>query len=387
MPALRPNRILIASNGHKGVLGPSAACAAIAEGLDGIDAEVRCVPMADGGDGLIEALSATLPGTVQPIVVRDALFRPRQARLALLQTAAGRTAVLEMADAAGSAMLAPHERQTMVASSYGVGEMILAAAARGCERVIVGLGGGITSDCGMGLAQALGVQFLGRDGKVLQPVCNAGFNALSLMDVDDVRLEGLRIDPGRIGIVVAADVDTPLLGPNGQAATFGPQKGASPAEIAYLERGLANVADVVRRRLGRDIDIPMAGAAGGLAAGLHGFLGAPLQLGAEVVSDALALAQKIGQSGLLIVGEGKMDRSTFHRKSPHYLAGIAATAGVPIVAVVGSLELGAACFHAIYVQEPQAGIELNGEGARRRLSMAAARLKADIVSRTPIHHE
>jgi len=386
MLSLQRKRILIASNGHKGVLRPSEACAAIAEGLAGIDAELSCVPMADGGDGLIEALSASLPGEVEPITVRDSLFRPRRARLALLKTSAGRTAVIEMADAAGSAILEPHERQTMVATSYGVGEMILEAIARGYRRVIVGLGGGITSDCGMGLAQALGVQFIGRDGKILRPICNQGFNALSLLDVDGVRLDGLRIDLNQVDILVSADVDTPLLGPRGQAATFGPQKGANAAEIAYLEHGLANVADVVRRCLGREVDVPMAGAAGGMAAGLVGFFGARLRLGAEVVSDELDLSRKIRESGLLVVGEGKMDPSTFHRKSPHYLAEIAAAAEIPVVAVVGVVEQRAACFDAIYAEEEDGN--LNGEAARRRLRKAALRLKSDIIRcTTSNHHE
>lgn len=372
-------RILIASNGHKGVLRPSEACAAIADGLSGIDARLSCVPMADGGDGLIEVLTSSLPGEVEPIMVRDSLYRQRWARLALLRTAAGPTAVVEIADAAGSVILAPHERQTMVATSYGVGEMILNAAERGYRRIIVGLGGGITTDCGMGLAQALGVEFIGRDGRILQPVCNRGFNALSLVDVDRIRLDALRIDLKQVEILIASDVDTPLLGAGGQAATFGPQKGADDVEIAYFERGLANMADVIRRCLGREVDIPMAGAAGGMAAGLFGLLGAQLRLGAELVADELGLLGKIRESDLLVVGEGKMDRSTVHRKSPHYLAEIAKAAVVPVVAVVGSVEQECGLFDAIYMEDVRAGEELNADVAVGRLRRAASRLKNDIV--------
>lgn len=372
-------RILIASNGHKGILSPTEACTTIAAGLSGIAAELSSVPMADGGDGLIEALMSSLPGEIEPITVRDSLFRARRARLARLQTSTGPTAVVEIADAAGSAILASHERQTMVATSYGVGEMILAAIERGYRRVIVGLGGGITTDCGMGLAQALGVEFVGRNGKLLQPVCNQGFNALSLIEVDSVRLNGLRYDPCAVEILVAADVDTPLLGPRGQAATFGPQKGACDVEIDYFERGLANLAGVIGRCLGREVDIPMAGAAGGMAAGLYGLLGARLQLGAELVAQELDLATKIKASDLLVVGEGKMDSSTFHRKSPHYLAELAAAAGVPVVAVVGQAQQGSPLFKAVYAEEAAPEEQLSGKSAAGRLTRAAARLKNDIV--------
>lgn len=375
-----PKRILIASNGHKGMLRPSEACAAIADGLIGMDAVLTSVPMADGGDGLIEALTTSLQSEVLSIPVRDSLFRLREARLALLKTVDGPTAVIEAADTAGSAILALHERQTMVATTYGVGELILHAVERGYKRVIIGLGGGITTDCGMGLAQALGVTFLDRDGKVLQPICNQGFNAFSMIEVHDIKLDQLKIDLNKVEILVAADVDIPLLGARGQAITFGPQKGANNSEIAYFERGFTNMTDVIRRCLKRDIDIPMAGAAGGMAAGLYGIFGAKLLLGAELVAQELGLADKIMASDLLIVGEGKMDRSTFHRKAPHYLAEMAAACNVPVIAIVGILEHQSELFHSVYADIPLLNEELmESQLAMTRLKNAVLKLKTNLI--------
>jgi glycerate kinase len=370
-------RILIASNAHRGVLGAVQACGAIARGLTGVDAELVIVPMADGGDGLIDALTATLGGQCELVAVHDPLFRLRQARMGSVTTSQGRTGIIEAAEAAGAALLPAHERQTMVASSYGVGELILAAMERGHRRIVVGLGGGITTDCGMGLAQALGVQFFDRQGRLMAPICNGGFNALSLLDVADISLAQLRFDPGKVEILVASDVDTPLLGPCGQARIFCPQKGANEAEIAYCEQGLANFSEVVRDRLGRQIDVPMGGAAGGAAAGLFGLFGAELRLGAELVAQELDLAGKIADSDLLVVGEGRLDHTTFHHKAPHYLAELARSCAVSVVAVVGAAEQGSDLFDAIYA-EGLSG-ELDADDAASRLQRAASRLRSDLI--------
>ncbi|GAB6041590.1 glycerate kinase family protein [Endothiovibrio diazotrophicus] len=362
-------KVLVASNGHKDLLTPAQACRAIAEGMVRSGVEVECAPMADGGDGLIEVMTAGVGGRVESVPAHDALFRPREARLGLLDD--GATAVIEIAEAAGSAILAPHERQTMVATSFGVGELILAAVERGRRRIIVGLGGSIVTDCGMGMAQALGVEFLDRDGAPLAPLCNRGHNALSLMAVGGFRRDRLRVDPGALELVVAADVETVLLGEHGQAATFGPQKGADAVEIAYLDRGLSNLAAVIRRESGIEVDIPLAGAAGGLGAGLHGFLGAELRLGAELVAAELALERRIADADLLVVGEGRMDRTTLHNKGPYYLARIAQASGTPVVAVVGVAEERPALFRAIYPGPALGGGELTSAEAWRRLSRAA----------------
>jgi len=310
-------KVLIASCGHKGYLSPSQASQSIARGLrrGSERLSVEMVPMADGGDGTIEVIVAARGGRVVEVPVHDPVFRPRLARLGVCG-GPPEVAVIETAEAAGSAVLRPHERQTMVATSYGVGELILAAAARGCRRAIVGLGGSIVSDMGIGMAQALGAVFLDRHGSPLQPICNPGFNALSLVDIKGIRLDGLTVTPGDLEIVVASDADIPLLGPRGQARSFGPQKGASPAEIEYLEAGFASLAEVVHRATGRDVDVPLAGASGGLGAGLLGFLGATLTLGAELVEKEIALAAWIERHDVVIIGEGYLDRTTVLGRAP-----------------------------------------------------------------------
>jgi glycerate kinase len=361
--------IVIASNGHKDLLTPVQACQAIADGMKQDGCFLDILPMADGGEGLIEVLTTAFGGKIEHVASHDALFRPRDARLGLLD--GGRTAVIEIAEAAGSAILEPHERQTMFATSYGVGELISAALGFGCQRIIVGLGGSIVTDCGLGMAQALGVEFFDQGGKRLEPVCNRGMNALSLMDVADFRLDSLQAGIGSAEIIVVADVETRLLGERGQVATFGPQKGVNSVESAYLERGLTNVASQIRKVTGVNVDVPLAGAAGGLGAGLHGFLGAELRLGAEFVCSELDLEERIRQADLLVVGEGRMDATTLHNKGPYYLARIAQNLNILVIAVVGTVEQRPEIFQGIYSVPAAEGAVLSSVEARKRLSEAA----------------
>jgi glycerate kinase len=330
-------RFLVASGGHKHLLSASQACAYVAEGIRQAlpEAEVRTLPMADGGEGTIDALVQAAGGSVASETVYDPLCRPRQARLGLL--ADGNTAVIELAEAAGSALLACQERQTMVATSHGVGELIAGAVRRGRRRVVVGLGGCIASDMGMGMAQALGVVFLDAAGNPLTPFPGPAFNAMSLLDVCAVRPEAALNLLRGLDIEVASDVDIPLLGANGQARTFGPQKGASQLEIAWLERGFANLAHILLETSGRDVNVPLAGAGGGLGAGLLGFFGARLSLGARLVADMAGLAQAVDAADLVVVGEGCLDATTLMCKTPWHVACLAAERGKPVLAVVGAV--------------------------------------------------
>jgi len=329
-------KFLIASTGHKDFLTPSEACSAIAKGLQTVcdPEDIQIVPMADGGDGTIDAILASRGGEIISVKTHDSLFRERAGKMGLVRSSE-MTAVIEIAEAAGSAILRPHERQTMVATSYGVGEMILAAVDLGCSKIIIGLGGSIVSDGGLGMAQALGVTFLDKNGKQLNPISNSGFNALSLNSIASFQLDGLKIDLDRTEIVVASDVDIPLLGRNGQARTFGPQKGASNIEIEYLAHGFENLVRVINKVVCLNVDVPLAGAAGGLGAGLMGFLNAKLFLGAHFIAREINLEAKIKNVETVIVGEGCLDQTSFSNKALYYTANLAKKYGKPVIALVG----------------------------------------------------
>ena len=340
--ASRHHRVLVASTGHKEYLSPADACDTIARGLRQSEAaadlpDLDLAPMADGGDGLIDAAVSALAGRIVPVAARDPLYRVREARMGIAQWLGETTALIESAEACGAALLPLHERQTMVATSYGLGEMMLRAVQEGSRRIVIGLGGSIVTDCGLGMAQALGFVFLDSAGREISGIGNPGLNALNLAQVADVRSDRVDARLRDVEILVASDVDIPLFGPRGQARTFGPQKYANAMEIEYLERGLANVAGVITRRFGRDIDVPMAGAAGGIAAGLMGLLGAKVLLGAELVSSLIGLEARVRASDVVIVGEGRLDETTLNNKAPFYTGMLAHRLGKPVVAIVGSV--------------------------------------------------
>ena len=341
MTALHP-KVLVASSGHKEYLSPADACNVIAGGLRQSDAapelaDVDVAPMADGGDGLIDAAISALTGRVIAVAARDPLYRLRTARMGIAQWQGMTTALIESAEACGAALLPLHERQTMLATSHGLGEMMLRAVVEGSRRIVIGLGGSIVTDCGLGMAQALGFVFLDAEGREVTGIGNPGLNALNLAQVASVRSDRLHCDFSDIEILVASDVDIPLLGPRGQARTFGPQKYANAMEINYLEHGLANVAAVIARSFGRDVNVPMAGAAGGIAAGLMGFLGAKVLLGAELVSSLIGLEARMRASDVVIIGEGRLDATTLNNKAPFYTGMLAHRLGKPVVAIVGSV--------------------------------------------------
>lgn len=349
-------KVLLASGGHKHLLPPSEACRAIAEGLcvSGLPLQSTLLPMADGGDGTIDALIHIHKGTLCKATVHDPLLRPRQAVFGMYTDSSNlKCGVIEIAEAAGSALLLPHERQTMVASSYGVGELLQQAYDIGCRRLIIGLGGSIVSDMGLGMAQALGFAFYDETGTLLTPFPGAGFNALSLHRVARIAQPAVRPLMG-MDIVVASDVNTPLLGPKGQAATFGPQKGASPDEIRYLEDGFATLAEVIARDLHALVDLPYAGAAGGLGAGLLGFLGARLISGAALVASEAGLDLLLQNHDLVITGEGRHDATTLLEKAPYHVASRARALGIPVTCIAGTAapEAPANCYDNLVIIQP-----------------------------------
>ncbi|MDN7675465.1 glycerate kinase [Burkholderia oklahomensis] len=293
------------------------------------DADYRCLPIADGGEGTVDALVTAAGGERRIANVGDPLGRPARAAFGILPDG---TAVIEMAEASGLHLVPPDLRDPRVTSSRGTGELIRAALDAGARRFIVGLGGSATNDGGAGMLQALGAHLADADGR---PIGAGGAQLTRLARIDvaglDGRLAGCTFE-------VACDVDNPLVGPNGASAVFGPQKGATPEMIAHLDHNLAHFAAIIERDVGPAVaQLSGGGAAGGLGAAMSAFLTATLRPGIEIVTDALRLRDAIRGASLVVTGEGCIDGQTLRGKAPIGVARIAAECGVPVVAIGGAV--------------------------------------------------
>ncbi|AEI43419.1 glycerate kinase [Paenibacillus mucilaginosus] len=329
-------RIIAAPDSYKGSLSAVAASAAMERGIRSVfpDAEVVKVPIADGGEGTVEALVAATGGTLMYERVAGPLGRPVDACWGILGD--GATGVIEMAAASGLMLVPAEERNPLITSTYGTGQLIKAALDRGLRRLIIGLGGSATNDGGAGMTQALGARLLASNGEELPPG-GAALAELHTMDLS-------RLDPRLAGteISAACDVDNPLCGPRGASAVYGPQKGATPAMVERLDAALRHYAAVAEGATGRDAaDYPGAGAAGGLGAGLLYFTNARLRPGIRLVLDAAGFDRIVQGADLVITGEGATDYQTAYGKAPVGVAAIAGEAGVPTVCLSGSLGTGA----------------------------------------------
>ena len=326
-------RIVMAPDSFKECLSAAAVARALAAGwrrVRGGDAVV-CVPMADGGEGTVDALVTASSGRRVRVRVRGPLGEPVRAVYGLLG-GGGHTAVIEMAEASGLARVAFEERDAARATSYGTGELLAHALDAGALRMVVGIGGSATNDGGAGMAQALGYALLDKDGRPLPE----GGAALARLARIDSRGRHPRLDACRIE--VACDVDNPLCGPLGASQVYGPQKGATPDQVYELDAALAHFADVLARDVGVDVaDTPGAGAAGGLGAGLMAFAGARLCPGVDLIAGVCGLEEKLGGADLVITGEGRIDGQTAHGKTPAGVARLAGKHSVPVVAVCGAL--------------------------------------------------
>jgi len=324
-------KLVAAPNALKGSLSPFAAAAAIAAGakraVPGL--EVVELGIADGGDGTAEVVCRARGGTFRETAALDPLGRARTGRYAWLDDG---TAVIDVATASGLALLEPSERSPLTATSFGTGELMRAALAASASRVVLGVGGSASVDGGAGILEALGARLLDADGRAL-PRGGGALPRLARIDVTelDERARQVPID-------IACDVDSQLLGEHGAARLFGPQKGASPADVERLERGLAHFAAIVARDFGRDVQGAVSGgAAGGIAAGLFGVLGARLLPGVDLVLDAVGFEQALSGAALCITAEGLLDRQSLRNKGPFGVARRAAVLGVPVVALGGGI--------------------------------------------------
>lgn len=327
-------KVLLACDKFKGSLGAVEACEAVRAGLPaGWECDV--CPIADGGEGFIDAMLAGSGGERVTVACRDALGRPVEANYGIYRSSSGETvAVIEMSAASGMWRIAAAERNPRRASTFGTGQQIRhAVEMSGATRLLVGLGGSATNDGGAGMAAALGVRFLNERGDLLDadavPEALAGLHA-----IDESRRMALP------EVIVACDVDNPLTGPRGASAVFGPQKGATPEDVTFLDAVLMKLAAVSGR--GREASTPGAGAAGGLGFGLLRFAGATVVPGFDLVAESLRLPERIAAADLVITGEGSLDAQTLGGKGPAGVAALARAAGVPVVAVAGRVEDGAA---------------------------------------------
>jgi glycerate kinase len=324
-------RIIVAPQEYKGTLTAEEAAAAIAEGVRRAvaDADVELVPMADGGPGTVRAIASAAGGETRTCRVQGPLGGPVEAAWASLPDG---TAIIEMAAAAGLSLLAEDERDPRLTTTHGVGELVGEALGAGARRLIIGLGGSATNDCGAGMATALGVRLLDASGGDIP----AGGVALARLD----RIDASGLDPrlARASVIGASDVTNALCGPEGASHIYGPQKGASAEAVRDLDAALENYARVIERDLGVAVrDVPGAGAAGGLGAGIIAFLGAEIRPGVDVVAEVVRLRERLDGADLVVTGEGRLDGQTRYGKTVAGVAGLAGAAGVPVIVVPGAL--------------------------------------------------
>jgi glycerate kinase len=375
--------VVVAPDKFKGSLTAREVAARVSAGIAAVAPGVpmREVPVADGGDGTVDA---ALAAGYQRIEVRaeGPVGKPVDTAFALRDG----TAVVEMADVSGLRLLPPEGLAAREASSYGTGEVIAAALGHGCHTVLLGIGGSASTDGGAGMLQALGARLLDADGVELP---RGGAALLGLARVD---LAGMHPQLASTTVIVASDVDNPLLGPNGAAAIYGPQKGADPDDVELLDAALAHWADLLDaathpKRPGSSLrNLPGAGAAGGVGYAAMAALGAELKPGIDLILDLVGFAEQLPGARLVITGEGSLDEQTLSGKAPAGVAAAARVAGVPVVTVSGRLQLSTDQLKAAGVAQAYALTDIEPDPARciaeagPLLEQLAARLARDWLS-------
>ncbi len=337
-------KILIAPGAFKNSLSADQVALAIERGLrrSGIRADLSRLPIADGGNGTLDAFLAQ-GGKRITVTVDNPSGQPVEADYGLLD--GGKTAVIEMALASGLELISGWQLNPLVTSTYGTGQLMRHALNQGVERIIIGMGGSATVDGGAGCLQALGVGLYDAYG---QAVPRGGGNLDQIFIIDP---QGLDPRWQKVEILIAADVDNPALGEDGAAAVFGPQKGANPQQVAILEKNLRHFFALVHNQLGKDVrSIPGGGAAGAFSAGLMAFFNARIESGIELMLQHSGFSTQLRGASLVITGEGRMDDQTVHGKGPVGVAKVAKAYGVPTVALVGGLAVDDAILHAAGIQ-------------------------------------
>ncbi|MGI6449354.1 MAG: glycerate kinase [Desulfitobacteriia bacterium] len=332
-------RVLIASDSFKGSLSSLKVGEAISKGVKNVfpEAKTTIIPIADGGEGTVDALVTACGGKYLKKTVTSPLNEPINALMGMLSD---NTAVIEMAAASGLPLVPAAQRNPLLTTTRGTGELIKAALDEGASRILIGIGGSATNDGGAGAAQALGVKLLDWEGRELPP---GGTHLANLVRIDTTGLDPrLKCVP----VTVICDVDNPLCGERGASAVYGPQKGATPEMVQHLDRCLAHYAQVIKEQLGVDIlNIPGAGAAGGLGGGLLAFTKAELKSGTEAVLETIKFDDMVKDYDLVVTGEGRIDAQSAYGKVPKGVGVRAQSHGKPVIAIVGSLGSGAEIMH------------------------------------------
>lgn len=325
-------KIVIAPDSFKGSLSALEVARSIERGIKNVqdNIETVIVPLADGGEGTVQALIDASGGEIIYVTVYDPLCREIQSYYGIMGD--GKTAVIEMAAASGLPLLKQEERDPLKTTTYGTGELIKDALDKGCQKFIIGLGGSATNDGGCGMAQALGTKFMDSDGNEID------ITGGELSRIRHIDLTGTDPRIKNAEFLAACDVDNPLCGKRGASAVYGPQKGASGKDVITLDKALAHFSEIVRMQLNVDIkDKAGAGAAGGLGAGAMVFLNAQLQSGIEIIEKITNLSEKMNGADLVITGEGKIDFQTASGKAPFGVAQTAKEKNIPVIALAGEL--------------------------------------------------
>ncbi|PDO84499.1 glycerate kinase [Kosakonia pseudosacchari] len=374
-------KIVIAPDSYKESLSALDVATAIESGFREIfpTAEYVKIPVADGGEGTVEAMVAATDGRIVKVAVKGPLGEQAEGFYGL--SGDEQSAFIEMAAASGLEMVPPAKRDPLITTSWGTGELIRHALDAGVKHIIIGIGGSATNDGGAGMVQALGAKLLDEKGQQIA-LGGAALETLARIDIAqlDKRLAGCRIE-------VACDVTNPLTGKEGASAVFGPQKGATPEMIERLDKALGHYARIIARDLDLDVlHLAGGGAAGGMGAALYAFCGAELRQGIEIVTDALALDEYVIGADLVITGEGRIDSQTVHGKVPVGVAKVAKRHNIPVIGIAGSLtaDVGVvhhhgidAVFSVIYkVCSLEDALENAGENVRMTARNVAAVLKA-----------
>lgn len=347
-------RVVVASDSFKGCLTSLQVADAVEAGVKSVypSCEVVKLSVADGGEGTVQALSDAMNGEIVSILVKDPLGREVSASYAMIREK--ETAVIEVSAASGLTLLSPQERNPLAASSYGSGQIISDALSRGCRNFLMCIGGSAVNDAGMGMLSALGFRFLDEEGNRLE---GSGADMSGVCDVDLSQ-----VDPalGEAVFTVACDVDSPFCGTQGAAYVFAPQKGAGPEQVKILDEGMSHFASVMKTLTGIDvINIPGAGAAGGIGGTMVSFLGAELKSGAEMVLDAVRFDEVLSDTDMVITGEGCLDGQTMTGKLPYCVAQRSAKADVPVAAVCGRAEVDECQYFGAIIPVTPAAMPLN----------------------------
>ncbi|HZI24966.1 MAG TPA: glycerate kinase, partial [Chryseolinea sp.] len=326
-------KVLIVPDKFKGSLDAIKVCEAIEEGLleSGRQPEFKSIPMADGGEGTCDMLTQYSHGKKIKVEALDPFFRKIQGEYGI--SGDGETAFIEMANVSGLQLLKVEERNALLGTTYGTGQLIAAALDRGVQSIILGVGGSATNDAGIGMGEALGAKFYDDTGNQLKPI---GQNLKSIRSID---VKSLHPRIKEVSVTAICDVSNPFYGIQGAAHIFGPQKGASPDVVRFLDDGLVNFAAVVQQQFGLDINFPGAGAGGGLGGGAKIFFDIQFESGIEFIMAFIGLDTLVRQSDLIVTGEGKMDEQTLSGKVVKGVADLARKYGKPLIVIAGKNEL------------------------------------------------